>query len=147
MANSNEYMREYMAKRRAKRRAELERMSGNKCARETCTTTENLEFNHLDRTTKLFQLDKAGLDQSWDKIVAEWAKCELVCRKHHNEYTKQQWDNGEMPTVHNSRKHEPQIHGTLRCYNETGCRCIPCKYAKKLGRAKLISYNEVVNPR
>lgn len=141
MPNSNEYMREYMKNRRKTRRDKLIAMSGNKCAH--CDETENLEFNHLDRTTKLFTLSGDALDKSWETILAEKDKCELICPDHHLEYTRQQYEAGEI-LPWNKNLHGPYIHGTARAYTKLNCRCVDCKSAKRLYRVKQITYFEVI---
>lgn len=130
----------YMANRRKFRRAKLFEMSGNICAR--CQTIENLEFNHKDRTTKLFNLSGKALDTSWNIIIKEWEKCELLCKTCHLNYTKQQYNNQEIiPWNKDITKPYPE-HGSPRMYSEFQCRCSLCKEAKKLYRAKIITYNQ-----
>jgi hypothetical protein len=51
----------------------------NKCLRA-------MSFHHKDKTTKLFTLDCRNLsNRSWDSILRELAKCELVCMNCHFE--------------------------------------------------------------
>lgn len=79
-----ERMREYMAARRARIKEELIVLLGGKCAR--CGITEDLEFDHIDRATKTFVIT-SGLDQPRERLLAELAKCQLLCRMHHKEKT------------------------------------------------------------
>lgn len=82
MAYSTEQMREYQVRRRAKLRAELTALLGGKCVR--CGTTEKLQFDHIDPETKLFVIS-SGLDKPREVLLAEVAKCQLLCQVHHRE--------------------------------------------------------------
>lgn len=135
---SNEYMRQYMATRRANRLATLKRMSNDVCAK--CGEPGE-EFNHLERKEKLFGLDSKGMDRPWESILAEWGKCEFLCRVCHLEYTAGQYARGEIRPW-NARLSEPLVHATSRCYNEMPCRCAPCKAAKRAYRNKMCRYDE-----
>jgi hypothetical protein len=138
----SENMAEYMKARRLKRRQDLLNLAGNKC--EACNSTDNLEFNHIDRSTKLITLSGKGLDGRWETILKELDKCELLCNNCHLEKTREQYKNKEIRPW-NSNKHLPYIHGTARTYSEIACRCNDCKYAKKIYREKLVDYSTVVN--
>jgi 5-methylcytosine-specific restriction endonuclease McrA len=88
---SREYMRAYMAERRARIRAELVVWLGGHCA--WCGSTEDLEFDHIDPATKLFAI-ASGLDRPRAQLLAEVAKCQLLCAPHHREKTE---DDGPSP--------------------------------------------------
>jgi hypothetical protein len=62
--------------RRRERRKILIEHLGGKCV--GCGTTENLQFDHLDRTQKLFNIGKC-LDYSFEKLLPEVEKCQLLC--------------------------------------------------------------------
>lgn len=128
---SNEYMREYMARRRKDRRAKLLEMSGNRCS--ACESTKELEFNHIDRSAKLFVLSGYALDKAWKTIEDEWRKCELLCSDCHKLRTREQWDTQQL-TAWNKNLHGDHKHGSPRMYNERGCRCDRCKTAKRIYR-------------
>ena len=66
--------------RRNKRREELRQYLGGCC--EGCGTTDNLQFDHIDRTKKSFNIGKC-LDYGWDKLVEEADKCRLLCGRCH----------------------------------------------------------------
>ena len=132
-----------MAKRRTERRLLLIEMSGGECVRCGNNDIDTLEFNHLDRFDKLFQLDKRGMDKSWEKIVAEWEKCELLCPACHREYTRGQYSRGEI-TSWSKDLHGEYLHGTARMYHEKKCRCERCRTAKRMYRAKLCRQEDVV---
>ena len=139
MAETN--MALYMKERRAARRQVLVEMSGGKC--EKCGNTNSLEFNHKDRTTKSFVLSGAGLDTSWEKIIKEWEKTELLCSECHLEHTRNLYESKQIKSW-NSLKDVPYVHGTMRCYQETSCRCEECKRAKRLYRNKMVKYTEQI---
>ncbi len=69
-------------RRRLMRESALEELGG-KCV--ICGTTENLEFNHIDPSTKEREVStKCGLRHK------EHLKCELMCKEHHR-----LWSNAE----------------------------------------------------
>jgi len=45
-----------------------------------CRTTRDLQFDHIDPVTKLFEI-RHGM--SWSRVAAELTRCQLLCRKHH----------------------------------------------------------------
>lgn len=130
----------YVANRRFKRRCELIKHMGGKC--EVCGCVENLEFNHRDRTMKSFNLSGAGLDTNWQRILDESMKCELLCEKHHSEYTSEQYRMGQIPPWNRDIRGVIQ-HGSARMYSEAACRCTPCKDAKRAYRKGLCKYFEI----
>ena len=60
--------------------AELKQRLGNKCAQ--CGSTDNLEFDHIYPTTKLFVITQAQ-SVSTERLDAELAKCQLLCHECH----------------------------------------------------------------
>ena len=117
-------------------------MAGNEC--QVCKSTENLEFNHIDRSTKLITLSGKGLDGKWETILKELDKCELLCHTCHLEKTREQYKNKEIRPW-NDKTHLPYLHGTTRSYEEISCRCEDCRYAKKLYRDKFVGYSDLVS--
>lgn len=85
MANSKEYMREYMRQYSADRRQKALGLLGGKCV--VCGSTQNLEIDHIDPTTKSFTLAR-GWHHAWDKVVKELEKCQILCSTHHIEKSK-----------------------------------------------------------
>lgn len=75
-----EKRRQYTRERRQNRRKILIEHLGGKC--KGCGTTENLQFDHLDRTQKSFTIAKC-LDYSMEKLIAEVDKCQLLCYNCH----------------------------------------------------------------
>jgi hypothetical protein len=43
------------------------------------------EFHHWDARTKDFGISEDGITRSWEKIVAELAKCVMLCANCHRE--------------------------------------------------------------
>jgi hypothetical protein len=86
MALTTEQMRQYQNKRRENIRAELIALLGGKCSR--CGSTTELQFDHIDRSTKLFTI-ASGLDRPRSILLKEIAKCQLLCRLHHIEKTRE----------------------------------------------------------
>ena len=70
-----------------RRKLELIALSGGACTR--CGYKRYpgaMEFHHRDRTTKLFELTISALRyMNWNKILAEHAKCLLLCSNCHRE--------------------------------------------------------------
>lgn len=65
--------------RRQRRLLMIERL-GSKCV--GCGTTENLQFDHIDRTQKSANVAKM-LDYSMEKLTEEVDKCQLLCYNCH----------------------------------------------------------------
>lgn len=80
MANSNEYMREYMLKRYHERRKQALEILGGKCVK--CSTTEQLEIDHIDRLTKTMDLGKLW-SCAKKRYFEELKLCQLLCKEHH----------------------------------------------------------------
>ncbi len=98
-----EYQRTWTKQRREK----FLKLLGNKCVQ--CGSTENLEFDHIDPKTKLFEIADCG-SKSYSSILLELKKCQLLCKLHHKEKT--------LPK-----------HGTYSRYKGRKCRCELCKIA------------------
>lgn len=59
---------------------------GGKCVK--CGCTERLEFDHIDPSTKSFNIS-AGYHKSKEVLQEELAKCQLLCNKCHIEKSKE----------------------------------------------------------
>jgi hypothetical protein len=57
---------------------------GGRCV--WCQTTEDLQFDHRNPATKLFDI-ASGLDRPRATLLAEVDKCQLLCGRHHLEKT------------------------------------------------------------
>jgi hypothetical protein len=118
----------YMRERRKSRRDKLIEMAGGQCVR--CGSAERLEFDHRDRTTKSFVLSGRDLDKAWNTIVAELAKCDLLCRACHHFKTVENNETGS-----GSGHNRIDEHGTEAMYAK-GCKCVPCRIARYDARVR-----------
>lgn len=50
-----------------------------------------LEFDHLKREDKKYEISKMMSDYKWDQILLEISKCEVVCANHHKLRTANQF--------------------------------------------------------
>lgn len=104
-----------MLRRYHKRRAEAVAFLGGKCV--LCGSVNNLEFDHIDKTTKMFDIAHC-----WNKPLevfwTEVKKCQLLCDQHHN-----------FKTIDEKGfKRAKGKHGTISTYNY--CHCEQCRAAK-----------------
>lgn len=83
--NYNTEMNRYMKERYTRRRLDWLDKLGGVCVE--CGTTENLEFEHIDPSTKEFSIAKILSGGSETKVSAEMAKCQLLCNEHHKKKT------------------------------------------------------------
>jgi 5-methylcytosine-specific restriction endonuclease McrA len=120
VATDAERRRGYNKAWRQARRGRLVKMLGGACVR--CRATEDLEFDHIDPSTKVFAVC-AGLDKTWGVLVEEAAKCQLLCKSCH---------------VAKGAEDRPELtHGTYYVYWYWRCRCDPCKAANTAKGAAL----------
>lgn len=114
------YMNAYYAKRMSEAVASL----GGACA--VCGTTEQLEFDHIDPSTKIDCVTSLAM-RSRKLFFAEVAKCQLLCKEHHIEKTRAE---GSLK----GRPPQPIKHGTEWAYKRHKCRCELCctERAKRL---------------
>jgi len=104
-AEQNAYQRNWVAERRRL-------WFRNKvCA--NCGTKEHLELDHIDPTQKV---DHRIWSWSWARIIAETAKCQVLCQSCHIEKTMKERDAG-------------LVHGTNNGYEYYKCRCESCRKA------------------
>ena len=115
MSYNKDYLNNYMKERYKKRKEFALAYLGGKCAR--CGTTENLEFDHIDRKDKEATIGDAML---WAKtrLIKELDKCQLLCKSCHNEKTLKDLNKS---SAKNS-------HGTISSYRY--CKCQLCRAAK-----------------
>lgn len=92
---------------------------GGKCV--NCGSTEKLEFDHIND-------DRVGVDQcvsrlfsySWERILVELKRCQLLCKPCHNKKTIKDKGWGGM------------VHGILSTYTNKKCRCDRCRESNAL---------------
>ncbi|CPW92832.1 Uncharacterised protein [Mycobacteroides abscessus subsp. bolletii] len=96
-----------------------------------CGTSEQLTFDHIDRTTKLFSISEGIRDgYSLLKLSGELDKCQLLCRPHHLVKSR---ISGDLTGGGWNRIDNPE-HGTAARY-AIKCRCARCRDWKRLYRA------------
>jgi hypothetical protein len=113
MPFDRDQMRVYMSDRRAKRKQDIIEILGGECT--SCQSRSDLEIDHIDKSSKLFQLSGRGLDKNWQLILKEIKKCQLLCSSCHMHKNK-----SELSVEHGEGK-----SGKRRC------SCEPCKLRKK----------------
>lgn len=113
----NKYMREYHLKLYHERRNEAIDKLGGKCR--LCGGIEDLQFDHIKREDKRFDISKYLLRVSRVKYERELMKCQLLCSGCHVEKT----------LVERGQKPARGTHGTLSSYRY--CHCELCKKTKR----------------
>jgi hypothetical protein len=106
---SRNYKRNWMNKRR---NTWLNYMGG-KCV--SCGSTERLEFDHIDRSTKKYE-PRMLWSRQLETIIEELMKCQLLCHECHLIKTR----------IENTKIHE---HGSYTLYKTYKCRCELCRAA------------------
>lgn len=91
----------------------IDRLGGH-CVK--CGTTEKLEFDHVNPSTKSFTI-VAQISASKEKLKAELEKCQLLCNKCH-------WDKTRIDNNYNQLN-----HGDVGMYTNKKCRCGECRTA------------------
>lgn len=120
-----------MAKRRASIKQEAIAQLGGVCV--VCGIADDLEFDHVDPSTKLFQISGRGLDKPRALIAAELLKCQLLCRPHHLEKTR-----AEASLPRPGRRTAQHGVGT-QVYDKYKCRCDLCRAAKARSRVRVVT--------
>lgn len=105
-----EQMRQYMTNYRSTLREEFIDLLGGQCVQ--CSSTTDLEFDHIDPKTKLFNI--SGFHKSREALLAELKKCQLLCSECHKAKTQ------ALPRTLKGC-------GSVSSYRR-GCRCAACKH-------------------
>jgi 5-methylcytosine-specific restriction endonuclease McrA len=111
----------------AERKAKAIDLLGGKCVEcgnegTSGLNLDKLEFDHIKRDRLDYKHKLCNMwDYSWDKVVAELKKCQLLCRKCHIQKTIV-IDMGQLPR-------SVVIHGTANAYVNRQCRCVECTRA------------------
>lgn len=89
----NAYHRDYKRRRHAEMMEEFRQLLGGRCAR--CGSADGLEFDHIDRRTKLFDI-ASFTTRKRATLLAELSKCQLLCSACHLQKTRAARDNGQV---------------------------------------------------
>ena len=84
--NNKEQHNEIQRRKIRERKKLLVEMLGGKC--ESCGTTKNLQFDHIDPTTKSFSIAKKYMSPV---VFEEIKKCQLLCYECHLKKTSEEW--------------------------------------------------------
>jgi hypothetical protein len=81
-----EQVGEDLADARRDRKSKAVALMGGTCAGcERTWAEEVFEFHHRDAAAKEFGISQDGIVRSWQKVVAELAKCVMLCANCHRE--------------------------------------------------------------
>lgn len=80
LAYLRKYNKKYQKERYEREKKSLIEMLGGKCS--VCGSTENLEFDHIERDGKKFAITRKLHDKS---LLEELSKCQLLCNKCHKD--------------------------------------------------------------
>ena len=99
---------EYRSRRRARALDHL----GGRCV--ACGTTDRLEFDHIDPATKVLTISTAiAKHWSWERMLVELAKCQLLCHDHHVEKSR-------------AEARSKVTHGKYHAAYHLRCGCAAC---------------------
>jgi 5-methylcytosine-specific restriction endonuclease McrA len=74
-----------------RKRNKLIEQFGGKCV--VCGATEELEFDHIDKRTKVAKISHLLASSSWQSVIDEAQKCQLLCKECHIKKTTECRDN------------------------------------------------------
>lgn len=95
---SNEFMRPYLRERWNNRRSASIEKLGGVCV--NCGSKEQLEFDHIEPSTKLFTLSSVPF-ASEIRWQAELSKCQLLCHSCHKEKSSSEGSFGDDDKEYN----------------------------------------------
>lgn len=121
MFNQQEYIRDYQRERARERVALARERLGGVCVK--CGADENLEFDHIDPSTKVHHVSEAA-NWALERFLSEVDKCQLLCKPCHIEKTRQEVS-----------KHSPWSRN--RCYCQE-CKDVRSAYYKNRPSRKKI---------
>lgn len=90
---------------------------GGQCA--SCSSTEQLQIDHIDPTTKSFNLSKKW-GAPWETLKDELAKCQLLCKQCHRLKTSHE---NSIKIPHNAGIFK---HGSYKMRYANLCKCQEC---------------------
>jgi len=91
-----EYRETLTKKKREDRKEKLDKLRahlGGQCV--GCGTTHNLQFDHIDRTQKSFNIS-LNRDKPYEELLQEVKKCQLLCKECHIIKSRAHYDNEEL---------------------------------------------------
>jgi len=109
--NKRLYHNKYAKKKYIENKEKALAFLGGKCVH--CSSTEFLEFDHIDPSNKVIELTTLFDGSSWKRILEELIKCQLLCNSCH-------------------KKRRTASHGTYTRYVHHKCRCDLCKKANAI---------------
>lgn len=86
MAKHLEVTNQNRRDRKARRMQEATKLLGGSCV--VCGSVENIQFDHVDPATKLWNISDGAWKASEKAFWAEVAKCQLLCKPCHKAKTK-----------------------------------------------------------
>lgn len=131
----NERMRIYMAKRYERRRRKAIDQLGGECVH--CDSTVDLEFDHIDPSTKSFAIGGRLAGVSEAKLQQELAKCQLLC------------DDCHISKTRENKEFAPTRYGeacNLAVLTEREVLDIRAKYKPRVYTMKMLSAEYGVTP-
>lgn len=120
---SPEENRDYLRNRYARQREEFIHHLGGCCV--ICGTTEELEIDHIDPREKSFDIGRLWPVAKLPDVYEELKKCQLLCRFHHIEKTKSDYESGKLVRSNSF------THGTLYGFMKKKCTCEQCERRKQ----------------
>ena len=132
---NNKYHRDYQRKQYAERMRWAIGLLGGKCA--ACGEVSGLQFDHVNKNTKSFTISDRMACASKEILLAELAKCQLLCVPCHARKTASECGHvlrADRPPTPPKPPREPVVlrHGSLVAYKYHGCRCDICTAATTL---------------
>jgi hypothetical protein len=83
----NSYMRDRYRSVYPERKAKALELLGGSCVH--CGTTSDLDFDHVDPSTKVIEVTDLLDTHSWASILKEMEKCQLLCKSCHVQKTRE----------------------------------------------------------
>lgn len=125
MSYEPELNKAYLRARYVEQRKEMLDYLGGKCV--DCGSTESLEIDHIDWRTKSFTVGGLYGLSRLPEVYAEMDKCQLLCREHHAEKTKQDLAEQRRENLNYAEVR----HGSKTCWMKTKCRCELCNESRR----------------
>ena len=124
-----EYHRNYQRNRHARRRAQAVELLGGACR--TCGSCNDLQFDHIDPTTKEFSIGEMFSKYSEAALNRELEKCQLLCFDCHK--TKSASEAGERAPWNKGSRRD---HGSYYGVYTLKCKCNACSEYREQRLAK-----------